>query len=103
MDWAFIPWRPCADESYLSVPSWESRGKKEFAMDQIRKGRMRLCLWLVATLGLANSGCMLVAAAAGGAAGAAGYSYYKDRNDSNSANVVVSTEPALAPATSSGR
>jgi hypothetical protein len=72
-------------------------------MDQVRKTRMMCCLWLVAALGLANSGCMLVAAAAGGAAGAAGYSYYKDRRDSDSANVVVSTEPALAPAASSGR
>jgi hypothetical protein len=72
-------------------------------MDQIRKRRMRHCLWLVAAIGLANSGCMLVAAAAGGAAGAAGYSYFKDRNDSNSADGVVSTEPALAPSTSTGR
>jgi hypothetical protein len=72
-------------------------------MDQVRKRRMRHCLWLVAALALANSGCMLVAAAAGGAAGAAGYSYFKDRNESDSASVVVSTEPALAPATSSGR
>jgi hypothetical protein len=72
-------------------------------MDQIRKIRSHFCIWLIAVLGLANSGCMLVAAAAGGAAGAAGYSYYKDRNDSDTGKVVVSSEPALAPAVTSGR
>jgi hypothetical protein len=72
-------------------------------MERVKKTRVRYCLFLVAALGLANSGCMLVAAAAGGAAGAAGYSYYKDGKESGSANVAVRTEPAPAPITSSGQ